>query len=187
MIVHNSSSSENSDLEKKKLEAFNGIWNDQKRHFWGIFQMAVTFFLWNMYYSHLNIWKVLISAVSKSIRTLKSLMTKWFWLFMKQPTFKRPGHVSSLFLSPIFEKSEFRKLLISQRERAWPMSLVALWNDSRSVVWMIYNLSSCRVRHLEKNTVEVENLKKNDFSVFKCEFWEFLGTNTVKPKKYFEV
>ena len=35
------------------------------------------------------------SAVWKSIRTSKSLMTKWFWLFMKQPTFKRARHVSS--------------------------------------------------------------------------------------------
>ena len=87
------------------------------------------------------------------------------------------------FLSLIFEKSEFRKLLISQRGRAWPMSSVALWNDSRSVVWMIYNLSSCRVRHLEKNTVEAENLKKKTiFWSSNANFENFWGRIQPYPK-----
>ena len=89
------------------------------------------------------------------------------------------------FLSLIFEKSEFRKLLISQRGRAWPMSSVALWNDSRSVVWMIYNLSSCRVRHLEKNTVEVENLKKKRFFGLQMRILRIFGNEYCQTQKIF--
>ena len=78
-------------------------------------------------------------------------------------------------------------MLISQRERARPISLVGLWNVSRSVVWMIYNLSSSRAWNLVRHTVDIENLKKKQFFGLKKRILRIFVDNKVKPKKYFEV